>query len=57
MLGQDFLEDTQAFSVHGECFLRVETVDERAGINLVIWHSSRSNTNSHKSSKMFHATA
>ena len=50
VLGQDFLEDTQAFATHEKSFLDVSTSRQHVGLNLVIWYPGRSKVNNRKQS-------
>ena len=53
VLGQDFLEDTQAFTSHEEAFLDVSTNRQHAGLNLVIWYPGRSKANNRNQSSQY----
>ena len=44
VLGQDFLEDTQAYTIHKTSFLDTSAEDACTGLNLVIWKRKRRNT-------------
>lgn len=50
VLGQDFLEDTDAYTSHAICFYEARTKDQPIGFCLVIWYSRKAKQNPTNSS-------
>jgi len=48
VLGQEFLEDTNAYTEQAECFHEATSKDQTIGFCLVIWHSRKPEQNSNE---------